>query len=186
MNGCGYKGCGVSTGVHEGLTFGMGYLDHNGFWSRPCFKCARLNDFGLKENRASIGRSMRVRGESKRAIRKYIARSEWLWFSGWPYPENEKDSGFWRMVVDYRRTMILKRLNDLLGCSTLNQFLGIFQEKENCEETNDHDVNKYTKVWEHGGLRLYELEVEHMQDFNMPAYKLFYTQNMNTHVLSIV
>ena len=82
--------------------------------------------------------------------------------------------------------MILKRLNDLLGCSTLNQFLGIFQEKENCEETNDHDVNKYTKVWEHGGLRLYELEVEHMQDFNMPAYKLFYTQNMNTHVLSIV
>ena len=39
--GCGNSDCGVSTGIHGGLTFGSGDLDPNGFWEHPCEKCAR-------------------------------------------------------------------------------------------------------------------------------------------------
>ncbi len=41
---CGNPKCGVSTGIHDGLTFGSGDLDMNGFWERPCEKCARLHE----------------------------------------------------------------------------------------------------------------------------------------------
>lgn len=37
---CGNPKCGVSTGIHEGLTFGSGELDM-GYWEHPCFICAR-------------------------------------------------------------------------------------------------------------------------------------------------
>ena len=33
---CGNPECAVSSGIHEGLTFGSGTLDFNGFWSVPC------------------------------------------------------------------------------------------------------------------------------------------------------
>lgn len=33
--------CSCSTGIHDGLTFGRGTLDDLGFWSRPCWECAR-------------------------------------------------------------------------------------------------------------------------------------------------
>ncbi len=45
--------CSASTGIHEasdadgsedrpwGITYGQGVLDDNGYWSKPCFKCAR-------------------------------------------------------------------------------------------------------------------------------------------------
>lgn len=39
--GCGDPKCGVSTGSHEGLTFGKGKLDEYGFWEHPCSLCAR-------------------------------------------------------------------------------------------------------------------------------------------------
>jgi hypothetical protein len=32
--------CGCSTGIHEGITFGRGRLDFNGFWEFPCRPCA--------------------------------------------------------------------------------------------------------------------------------------------------
>ena len=38
---CGRSECGVSTGIHEGLTFGLGTLDDHGYWSTPCPACAR-------------------------------------------------------------------------------------------------------------------------------------------------
>lgn len=38
---CGNPECAVSSGIHEGLTFGSGTLDFNGFWSLPCAVCAR-------------------------------------------------------------------------------------------------------------------------------------------------
>lgn len=41
MKPCNNPECSVSTGIHEGLTFGHGGLDHNGFWSEPCKLCAR-------------------------------------------------------------------------------------------------------------------------------------------------
>ena len=34
--------CSVSTGIHDGLTFGKGDLDPHGFWEFPCFECARI------------------------------------------------------------------------------------------------------------------------------------------------
>lgn len=33
--------CGVSSGIHEGVTFGTGNLDSNGYWEHPCWECAR-------------------------------------------------------------------------------------------------------------------------------------------------
>lgn len=40
-NGCNNPDCKVSTGICEGLTFGSGELDDNGYWQIPCGKCAR-------------------------------------------------------------------------------------------------------------------------------------------------
>ena len=44
MTECGNQGCGVSTGIHEGLTFGSGQLDFNGYWENPCPTCARKHE----------------------------------------------------------------------------------------------------------------------------------------------
>jgi len=41
MPHCGNPNCSVSTGIHDGLTFGSGELDENGFWEHPCPICAR-------------------------------------------------------------------------------------------------------------------------------------------------
>ena len=38
---CGNPECAVSSGIHEGLTFGSGDLCCNGFWEKPCAICAR-------------------------------------------------------------------------------------------------------------------------------------------------
>lgn len=38
---CNNPQCSVSTGIHEGLTFGSGRLDHNGYFEFPCAPCAR-------------------------------------------------------------------------------------------------------------------------------------------------
>ncbi|KKL84752.1 hypothetical protein LCGC14_1961570 [marine sediment metagenome] len=44
MKACGHKDCKVSTGIHEGLTFGRGELDDNGYWEIPCDICARAGE----------------------------------------------------------------------------------------------------------------------------------------------
>jgi len=36
---CGRGDCGVSTGIHGGLTFGFGELDFNGYWEEECRPC---------------------------------------------------------------------------------------------------------------------------------------------------
>ena len=41
---CGHHDCSVSSGIHEGLTFGRGELDSMGFWEFPCAVCARHNE----------------------------------------------------------------------------------------------------------------------------------------------
>jgi len=33
--------CKISTGIHDGLTFGSGELDDCGYWEHPCYDCAR-------------------------------------------------------------------------------------------------------------------------------------------------
>jgi hypothetical protein len=47
---CGDVMCQISTGVHEGYTFGSGGLDFNGYWEKPCGICAR--DFEEKNPKA--------------------------------------------------------------------------------------------------------------------------------------
>lgn len=37
--------CSVSTGIHEGLTFGQGELDQHGYWEFPCPSCARYKEW---------------------------------------------------------------------------------------------------------------------------------------------
>lgn len=81
---CGNAKCKVSTGIHEGLTFGSGELDSNGYWSKPCYPCARASDARMPQTIAKIARDLIREGLSKRQVRKYIARSEWLWLKGWP------------------------------------------------------------------------------------------------------
>lgn len=41
---CGDDRCSVSTGIHDGLTFGRGDLDEWGYWSVPCGACAREHE----------------------------------------------------------------------------------------------------------------------------------------------
>ena len=38
---CNNDKCSVSTGIHDGLTFGHGYITQHGFWEFPCAVCAR-------------------------------------------------------------------------------------------------------------------------------------------------
>lgn len=44
MRACENLSCCVSTGIHDGLTFGYGTLDDNGYWQYPCAPCARENE----------------------------------------------------------------------------------------------------------------------------------------------
>ena len=44
MSACGNKECCASTGIHDGLTFGSGKIDFNGFWENPCCICARAHE----------------------------------------------------------------------------------------------------------------------------------------------
>lgn len=36
--------CQISTGIYGSLTFGTGELDSNGYWSVPCWDCAREHE----------------------------------------------------------------------------------------------------------------------------------------------
>lgn len=38
---CGNRLCGGAATVCGTLAFGSGFLDNNGYWERPCCKCAR-------------------------------------------------------------------------------------------------------------------------------------------------
>lgn len=42
--------CFVSTGIHDGLTFGSGELDEYGYWEFPCHKCAREHEKNYPED----------------------------------------------------------------------------------------------------------------------------------------
>lgn len=43
------ENCGTSTGICEGLTFGTGKLDFNGYWEFPCWSCARKHEVSHPE-----------------------------------------------------------------------------------------------------------------------------------------
>jgi len=48
---CGNPDCACSTGIHDGLTFGSGELDSNGYWEFPCRVCAEAWDKLLPERK---------------------------------------------------------------------------------------------------------------------------------------
>lgn len=48
--GCGQRECCVSTGIHEGFTFGSGRLDFYGYWEIPCHICAREHERRFPED----------------------------------------------------------------------------------------------------------------------------------------
>lgn len=43
-NGCNDPECGASTGLHEGVTFGKGFIFESGFFELPCRPCAKAWD----------------------------------------------------------------------------------------------------------------------------------------------
>lgn len=47
---CGNWSCDISTGIHDGLTFGRGELDEHGFWQTPCAPCARAYEKNYPES----------------------------------------------------------------------------------------------------------------------------------------
>lgn len=49
---CKYDNCKVSTGIHDGLTFGTGDLDVYGYWEFPCSPCARAHEKNRPEDGA--------------------------------------------------------------------------------------------------------------------------------------
>jgi hypothetical protein len=79
---CGNPDCNISTGLHEGLTFGSGDLDHNGYWEYPCEKCARAWEkhrphdapcwpFGINRAKA-LQSEMRMLASAKNHIAKVL------------------------------------------------------------------------------------------------------------------
>lgn len=75
---CGNSDCRCSTGVHEGLSFGSGRLDKNGFWEYPCRICSRHFQ---EVERVEIIEQLRREGYSEEAI----GEMEWLQVEAWPF-----------------------------------------------------------------------------------------------------
>jgi len=73
---CGNPKCSRSTGIHEGLTFGHGKLDKNGYWQFPCEICARDWDERLPETRKKF---------KEENPNKNLEHHEWLSWEGWPF-----------------------------------------------------------------------------------------------------
>lgn len=85
MRPCGNADCGCSTGIHEGLTFGRGELNYNGFWSIPCRVCAVANDDSREETIQHFRDKYFQLGFTKQQIDDTIADMEWLLLPAWPY-----------------------------------------------------------------------------------------------------
>ncbi len=81
---CGNPKCGCSTGIHEGLTFGSGRLDHLGFWEKPCRICAENWD---NKQRPEVIKELMSDPKFKTLedAQKYIREAEWLQLKAWPY-----------------------------------------------------------------------------------------------------
>ena len=83
LRACGNPRCGASTGIHEGLTFGSGKLDENGYWEHPCDPCARAWD---AKQEATQQRMM----QELHCDLKYLEHNyEWLFIEGWPFKKED-------------------------------------------------------------------------------------------------
>lgn len=89
---CGNPKCSVSTGIHEGLTFGHGKLDNYGYWEHPCPICARNWDSKRNEEIAYFKELYKnhKRAETGLPIEdldKFLhEQHEWLFIEAWPFP----------------------------------------------------------------------------------------------------
>lgn len=84
---CGNSRCSSSTGIHDGLTFGYGRLDHHGYWQFPCRACAKRYDEQLTE------RIERLKAYG--LTDQELGSPEYLWVSdpAWPYETKASDDG---------------------------------------------------------------------------------------------
>jgi hypothetical protein len=85
-NACGNTDCKVSTGFHEGLTFGSGKLDRNGYWEHPCRACAAKWDEGkhlvIEEMRKTL--AIKYNGNTEK-IDEHMKHEGWLNQPAWPF-----------------------------------------------------------------------------------------------------
>lgn len=98
---CGNSDCSVSTGIHEGLTFGSGELDNNGYWEKPCKICAagwekkRENE---KQERIAEFKS-RNPSITEKDVQLFINDHEYLSIPAWPGPEYSSDWQGLRSII---------------------------------------------------------------------------------------
>ncbi len=91
MSACGNNWCSVSSGIHEGYTFGSGELDDYGYWSKPCRICAEQHDveFAAGRRDAIIAEQVeyyRGLGHTAQAALEIIQRHhQWIYLPAWPY-----------------------------------------------------------------------------------------------------
>lgn len=84
---CGNPKCRVSTGIHEGLTFGRGKLDSFGYFSEPCRVCAEAWDADREEVKKKIVTDGLASGKFKtpKEAADYAQKQDWLNTRGWPF-----------------------------------------------------------------------------------------------------
>lgn len=98
MSKCGNPDCSVSTGVHEGYTFGSGELDDHGFWSVPCRVCAAEHDARMAAGRRDqlIDEQVAyyvIEGHTTQAALEMVQRHhEWIYLLAWPYAHAARTS----------------------------------------------------------------------------------------------
>lgn len=81
---CGNPKCSCSTGIHDGLTFGSGRLNKNGYCEHPCSICAQHHDDTREERLAEL-RQMGVTDEQLASYDYFWATSE-----AWPFKAKEE------------------------------------------------------------------------------------------------
>jgi hypothetical protein len=86
---CGDPRCGTSTGVWGHLTFGSGALDENGYWSKPCRKCAAEWDYRHAEHVAAVGDRMLADGRTMDEVVEYVSGADWLNMVAWPQAKGD-------------------------------------------------------------------------------------------------
>jgi hypothetical protein len=80
---CGSNECCSSTGIHDGMTFGSGRLDNNGYWTKPCRVCAAAFDAKREE------RIKKLVDENGPPPEEDPRLYDWAEMDAWPYVDQD-------------------------------------------------------------------------------------------------
>ena len=83
---CGNSKCRASTGIHDGMTFGSGKLDHYGYWQFPCRPCAEQWDKNKEERIAQL----KSEGFTDEVLNS--GDYEWVTMPAWPYGSDSPET----------------------------------------------------------------------------------------------